>query len=288
MTPDLSVVIPVRDAAATLGDQLDALLVQDWDRPWEVVVADNGSTDGTRAIVEQYTAGDPRVRLVDASDRPGVAHCRNVGIRAARADAIAMCDADDVVHPGWVQAMGEGLQRHELVTGPLDITTLNPEWVLDTRGRALAEGPGRFLDLFEFAHSCNLGFRRELVDRLGPFDEQLVAGEDVELSGRFWRAGVNVTYLDDAVVSYRYRDTMRGLWRQARAYGQVRRELFGRVAASGIPVTEPGRLRSWAYLVRNVGLVRSQRGRAKWVWVAAGNVGRIEGDLRLPWAGRVR
>ncbi len=287
MTPELSVVIPVRDAAATIEDQLDALLGQSWDRPWELVVVDNGSHDATKAIVERYASRDERVRLVDASDRPGVAHCRNVGIREARADAIAMCDADDIVTPGWVRAMGEGLRIHELVTGPLDVTTLNPDWVLETRGRAIESGPGQFFGVFEFADSCNLGFRREVVERSGGFDEELAAGEDVELSGRLWRAGVHLAYLDDAVVRYRYRTTMRGLWRQARTYGQVRPELFRRVGRAGIAVPANGGLRSWAYLVRNVGLLRRRSGRAKWVWVAAGNVGRLEGDLRVPWAGRV-
>jgi glycosyltransferase involved in cell wall biosynthesis len=287
VNPELSVVIPVRDAAATIVDQLTALLGQEWDRPWELVVVDNGSTDATRAIVERHAAQDARVRIVDASDRPGVAHCRNAGIRAARSDAIAMCDADDIVAPGWVRAIGEGLRTHELVTGPLDITTLNPEWVLDTRGRAIASGPGQFFGVFEFAHSCNLGFRREPVERVGGFDEALAAGEDIELSGRLWRAGVKLVYLDDAVVRYRYRTSLRGLWHQARTYGQVRPQLFRRVEAAGISVPKTGVLRSWAYLVRNVGLLGSRPGRAKWVWVAAGNVGRLEGDVHAPWAGRV-
>lgn len=287
MNPELSVVIPVRDGAATIEDQLDALLGQKWDRPWELVVADNGSTDRTRMIVERRAERDSRVRLVDASDRVGVASCRNAGIEAARADAVAMCDADDVVAPGWVRAMGEGLRVHELVTGPLDITTLNPEWVLDTRGRAIASGPGQFFGEFEFAHSCNVGFRRALVERIGGFDEELAAGEDIELCARLWRAGVKLVYLDEAIVRYRYRTSLRGLARQARGYGQFRPALFRRVQAAGIAVPRSGRLRSWAYLVRNVGLLRSRRGRAKWVWIAAGNVGRLESDLRLPWAGRV-
>jgi glycosyltransferase involved in cell wall biosynthesis len=288
MTPDLSVVIPVRDAATTIRGQLDALLAQEWDGAFEVVVADNGSTDATRAVVEEYAARDERVRLVDASDRPGVGHCRNAGIAAARADAIAMCDADDVVHAGWVRAMGGALPDHEFVTGPLDITTLNPDWVLDTRGRALADGPGQFFGVLEFAHSCNVGFRAELIERAGGFDERLVAGEDIELSARFTRAGATLTFVADAVVSYRYRDTVRGLWRQARTYGQVRPELFRRVAATGVEVPGPGGdLRSWAYLVRHLGLLGSRAGRAKWVWVAGGNVGRLEGTLHAPWAARV-
>jgi glycosyltransferase involved in cell wall biosynthesis len=288
VTPELSVVIPVRDAAATIEDQLDALLDQHWDRPWELLVVDNGSRDATAAIVDRYAAADPRVRRVDASDRPGVAHCRNVGLRAARAEAIAMCDADDIVAPGWVQAMGDGLRTHELVTGPLDVTTLNPEWVLETRGRAIESGPGQFFGVFEFAHSCNLGFQRAVVERIGGFDEDLAAGEDVELSGRLWRAGVKLAYLEDAVVRYRYRTTIGGLWRQARGYGRARPELFRRIAGAGITVPARGSARSWAFLVRHLGLLRSRAGRAKWVWVAAGNVGRLEGDLHAPWVGRVR
>jgi glycosyltransferase involved in cell wall biosynthesis len=287
-TPELSVVIPVRDAAASIGDQLDALLDQEWQHPWEIVVADNGSRDETRAIVTRYATEDPRVRLVDASDRPGVAHCRNVGIREARADAIVMCDADDVVAPGWLRAMGEGLRAYELVTGPLDVTTLNPEWVLETRGHAIESGPGQFLGIFEFAHSCNFGVRRDVIDRCGGFDETLAAGEDVELSGRLWRAGVKLVYLDDAVVRYRYRTTVRGLWRQARSYGQVRPALLRRVGEAGVAVPRDRALRSWAYLVRNVGLLGNRAGRAKWVWVAGGNVGRLEGAVRAPWAGQVR
>jgi GT2 family glycosyltransferase len=129
-----------------------------------------------------------------------------------------------------------------------------------------------------------------VIERCGGFDESLLAGEDVELSGRLWRAGVKLAYLEDAVVRYRYRTTMRGLWRQARSYGQVRPELFRRIRAAGIdvPAQPRARLRSWAFLARNVGLLRSRDGRANWVWVAAGDVGRLEGDLRVPWAGRVR
>ncbi len=69
----------------------------------------------------------------------------------------------------------------------------------------------------------------------------------------------------------------------------MRPELFRRVAASGVEVPEvSGGLRSWAYLVRHLGLLGSRAGRAKWVWVAGGNVGRLEGALSVPWAARVR
>jgi len=67
----------------------------------EVIVSDNGSTDGTVAVVEQYQEKPPNLRVVDSSDRRGAAHaggCRR---------GLAFCDADDEVAPGWVAAMGE-------------------------------------------------------------------------------------------------------------------------------------------------------------------------------------
>src|SRR5689334_1914994 len=79
----LSVVIPCLNAAATLGVQLEALIGQSWPGGWEVIVADNGSTDGSREIVESYRGRLPDLKLVDASDRRGQAHARNLGAAAA-------------------------------------------------------------------------------------------------------------------------------------------------------------------------------------------------------------
>jgi glycosyltransferase involved in cell wall biosynthesis len=279
--PELSVVIPARDAAATIDAQLEALLGEDWSRPWELVVADNGSRDATRAIVGRYAARDHRVRLVDASDRPGVAHCRNVGLASARAGAIAMCDADDVVGRGWVRAMATALGEHEFVTGPLDVDELNPAWVADVRGRAITAGPGDFRGVFPFAHSCNLGVRKAVVERWGGFDERLDTGEDVELSFRLWRAGVALTYEPGAVVHYRYRLTLGGLWDQARRHARVGPWLERHVRAAGVAVPPTGEWRRWLWLLRHAGLLTSRAGRAHWVSVAGGRVGRLEGRWRV-------
>jgi cellulose synthase/poly-beta-1,6-N-acetylglucosamine synthase-like glycosyltransferase len=76
----VSVVIPARNAAWCLTEQLRALAAQDFDGTWEVVVSDNGSTDGTVALVRDLAASFPvPLRVVDASRRPGPAHARNEG-----------------------------------------------------------------------------------------------------------------------------------------------------------------------------------------------------------------
>src|SRR4051794_31120 len=94
---DLTVVIPVRDGIATIDDQLRAVSRQTIPAQWELVVADNGSTDGTGEFVRQHSIADAvATRVVDVSAVPGVNAARNGGTAAARGRWIAFCDADDV------------------------------------------------------------------------------------------------------------------------------------------------------------------------------------------------
>ncbi|HEX5615375.1 MAG TPA: glycosyltransferase [Acidimicrobiia bacterium] len=283
---DLTVVVPAHDAAATIAEQLDALAEQEWSGSFEVVVVDNRSSDATAGVVAEYAARDPRFRLVSAPERNSIGYARNTGIAAARGRSIAMCDSDDVVGPGWVAAIGDALASHAFVTGPLDVHRLNPPEVVETRGLAIEHGPGSFLDAFPFAHSCNLAFHRALVDTHGGFDESLVNGSDVELSHRFWRNGVELTYVPDAVVAYRYRATTRGLYRQARNYARVKPVLVARFRSEGTALPSPFSWRRWVWLARNVLLVRTAAGRARWVWVLGGCVGEVQGMWRVRRARR--
>ena len=274
---DLSVVIPAHNAAATLVEQLDAVLDQEWTGTWEVIVVDNRSTDNTRAIVESYAARDPRVRVVLATERQGIGYTRNQGIIAACGRGIAMCDSDDVVAEGWIEAIGTALETHDFVTGPLDVQSLNEPWLVATRGLAIEKASGNFLGVFDFAHSCNVAFRRSMIDTTSGFDETLVNGSDVEFSFRAWRAGYILHYVEDAVVAYRYRTTMDGLWRQARNYSKVRPVLIARVQSTGVAVSPPTSWRGWLWLVRSLPQLRDRAGRARWVWTAGLRVGAIEG-----------
>jgi glycosyltransferase involved in cell wall biosynthesis len=278
---ELSVIVPARNAAATLGEQLDALLAQEWHRTFEVVVVDNGSSDGTPAVVDEYRARDPRVRLVDASEDVGVAYCRNTGIAAVLGDGVAICDADDIVAPGWVSAMGEALRDHEFVTGRIDVHLLNPAWLAESRGLAIEQGPFTFAGLFEFANGGNQGFRRSVVEKHGGFDQRFVPGEDVEFSFRLWRAGITVHYVDDALLHYRYRGSMRELWNQARSYARIQPSLLRMVRDARCDVPRDREWRRWLWLVRHLGSVSTMSGRARWISLAGGRVGRLEGSAKL-------
>src|SRR5688572_27649838 len=122
----ISVVIPCRNGADVIGNQLEALARQRCDCDWEVIVVDNRSTDRTRAVAESFRDRLPRLTVIDAPDKRGAAYARNVGVRAALGENVAFCDADDEVDDGWLAAVASGLREHRAIAFRVDMQKLNP------------------------------------------------------------------------------------------------------------------------------------------------------------------
>ena len=122
-TPELSVIIACFNGAETLEETLASLVVQEWDRPWEILFADNGSTDASAALFAAGARAHPgvRMRAVDAGAEKGKSYALNLGIRMAAGRALLFCDADDTVAPGWLAAMGAALDRHPFVAARIDL-----------------------------------------------------------------------------------------------------------------------------------------------------------------------
>ena len=124
--PELvSVVVPVRNCQAHVGEQMAALADQTYEGPWELLVVDNGCTDRSIEIVESWRGRLPQLAVVDASGRRGLNYARNAGLATARGDFIAFCDADDRVAPGWLAAMADGATRADIVGGEIELVELN-------------------------------------------------------------------------------------------------------------------------------------------------------------------
>jgi teichuronic acid biosynthesis glycosyltransferase TuaG len=94
VSPRVSVITPIWNAAATLSETVASVRAQSFG-DWEMLLVDDGSTDGSRALAERLAATDPRLRLLGWRDNRGPAAARNAGIRAARGRFIAFLDADD-------------------------------------------------------------------------------------------------------------------------------------------------------------------------------------------------
>ncbi len=212
----LSVVIPCYNGADTIGSQLDALSSQEWSEEWEVIVADNGSNDGTRRVVKEYMGKVPNLRIADASVRRGRSFARNTGAAAAIGEGLAFCDADDEVGPGWVKAIGEALKAHEFVASRWDTEKLN-----EAPEQHYLDNPAQdgLLSLWyppylPFASTNGLGIKRELHERVGGFDEAFVRAQDTDYCVRVQQAGVELHYVHDALIYYRRRGDLKGIMSQ--------------------------------------------------------------------------
>src|SRR3954451_8983051 len=177
----VSVVMPVFNEAAHVAGQLAAVAMQEFPGDWEVLVADNGSTDGTPRVVEAWSARLP-LQLVDASARRGVAAARNIAIEASRGDVILFCDGDDIVGPGWLTAHATALERVDLSAGANRRFKHTPNTLPFDQGAdiLLGQGTDTLLAWLPFALGGNFGVRREAYDAVGGFNEENAAAEDVE------------------------------------------------------------------------------------------------------------
>lgn len=278
--PELAVIVPCHNVAATLGEALRALTGEPWDGTWEVIVVDNASTDATPDIARRF---DPAmVRVVTARTGRGVAYARNAGVRETSARSVAFCDGDDVVQPGWLAAIGTALREHELVSGVVDTAALNPPWLATSRP---SDGNRRLptFGTVPFARGNNCGVRRALWERAGGFHERFRGLEDIEFSLRLRAMGVAPALVPDAVVAYRFRHDVADVWRQGYFYGLGRPALRRLACELGVPA--PPRfesVRSWAWLAINVHHLADRGGRYAWTWVLANRFGVLRG-----WVGEV-
>ena len=287
----VSVIIPCRNAAETLTAQLDALIRQTYRGTWEVLVSDNGSTDGTRRIAEKYADRLPGLRIVEAVQHAGAGYARNVAAETSTAEFLVFCDGDDEVAPDWLEQMMLALQRASFVAGRLDATRLNSPRIVRSRTLPQSEGlqESSFGPGLPHASAENLGIRRSVFAAAGGFDPQVRILEDTDLSWRIQAAGTPLMFAPDAVVHVRLRSTFSGMWRQGWGYGHAQALLEERFGAAASDRAAPRGLGS---RIAGLGrLVRRHPSPEGIVWVLGWHAGHrrrpevIEFDGRVP-AGR--
>lgn len=189
-------VAPVRNGEPFLPSFLRALDAQTLGRSlFEVILVDDGSTDGTLQILNEWAARDPERRRVVEGPCRGPASARNAGIRHARGEWVASTDCDTAPNPRWLEALlaAAAARGAQAVEGAIEATD-------SADGRAYAtlqrnrEG-GRFM-------TGNMLYRRELLERLGGFDERFREAflEDSDLAFRILDAGYEIPFAADAFV----------------------------------------------------------------------------------------
>ena len=199
----VSVIIPARNAATTLGETLDSLLAQTFDR-WEAVVVDDGSTDATRMVAESYAEIDARIRVV-ASTAASEGGARNAGLDVARGTYTLFLDADDRIDPSTLSLATDALRRDPAADGVVygwatftsdgDVSA-HDHWEDQIDPVLLAARQTPFL-------ICACVVRRSVVDAVGRFDPALRAAADWDLWLRVLRSGARLVRLSPVLGYYR-------------------------------------------------------------------------------------
>jgi CRISPR system Cascade subunit CasB len=121
--PALSVIVPVYNAATDLVECLDSICGQSF-TDIEVIAVNDASTDDSRALLERYAAGEPRVSILDQPTNQGLGMARNAGMARARAPYLLFVDSDDTLAPGALQAVADSVNRSD----PPDVVMFGYEW----------------------------------------------------------------------------------------------------------------------------------------------------------------
>jgi glycosyltransferase involved in cell wall biosynthesis len=191
----ISVVIATKDRAGYLERALGSLCVQNGAPSFEVVVVDNGSTDATPAIAQQYVARAPYPIRYAYEGEPNRGKARNRGIALAQGAIVAFCDDDVQAPPGWLAAHAAAHEEsavRSVVNGPiLNVPSYDdrpkPGWANYSRA---------------FLCTCNVSVPKDALIAAGGFDEafRLYGWEDTELGVRLREAGAAWTFAWDAYI----------------------------------------------------------------------------------------
>jgi len=236
MTADCSlitIILPIRNEARYIERCLDAVLSQTYPREClEILIVDGMSDDGTREIVRGMIARQGNLQsaicnlqLLDNPDRI-VPTALNLGIRAARGEIIVRVDGHCVIAADYIARCIQALHTvdADCVGGAIETIgeTYTARSIAFAQSSPFGVGGARFRysNRAEYVDTLAFGaYRREVFDRIGLFDEELVRNQDDEFNFRLTRAGGKI-WLDPQIKSVYYsRGTLRGLWKQYFEYG---------------------------------------------------------------------
>lgn len=272
--PSVSVVIPVLNGEATIGRCLSALVHSDYPKDrFEILLVDNGSTDRTAEIAQQYP-----VALLSEPLR-GPARARNRGIRASRGKILAFTDADCLATTGWIREVAKPFARADVGAVAGEILPFPPSTPAERHAARIRHlSPERYLrrPIFPFAVTANLAFRREVFSQVGLFDPTSPrGGESTDFCTRFFReTGLRLELAPRAIVFHRHRRTARELFWQHWGYGRGHAFLYWKYRED-LPWGLEQTRQVYADLLKTAGhLTRSS------VRYLAGNNGRDELEFR--------
>jgi CDP-glycerol glycerophosphotransferase len=226
-TPEISVIVPFYNVEAYLADCLDSILGQTFG-DFEVLLVDDGSPDGSRAIAERYAERDARLRIV-TRENGGLGAARNTGVREARGRYLTFVDSDDLLPPQALALLHGSACRtgSDVVVGSVERfdgrTGWLPDWVEDVhvvrREQVRIE---EFLPLLRNLYTWNKLFRRDFWDAQGMWFREGVAYEDQPIVTQLLARAHAIDVLPEIVYRYRARDDQSSISQQTASLKDLR------------------------------------------------------------------
>ena len=224
MTPTISAMMPVYNAGRYVAGAVESILAQTF-ADFELLIVDDGSTDGSREVLERLAAGDGRIRLVSRPNK-GVGATRNELLALARGDLLAMMDADDIALPSRFEWQVEFLRDH-----PEVVCVGGAQEHIDSEGRLLWNhfDPEDDAAIQEAALSghCPINnpsamMRREAALAVGGYRPDFAPAEDLDLFLRLGEVG-RLANLPRVVTRYRIHEGSLSATQQSRQLDRMRR-----------------------------------------------------------------
>jgi len=218
-SPFVSVIVCSYNGAKTLAACLQSLGNLNYS-DYEVILVDDGSTDNTAQIAEQF----PHVRYIYQKNH-GLSHARNTGAAAAKGEVFAYTDSDCMADVDWLYYLIGTLVSGEFagVGGP-NITPPAQNWI-QACVAASPGGPSHVLltdTIAEHIPGCNMAFYRSAFENIGGFDtEYHRAGDDVDFCWRLQQSGCVIGFSPTALVWHHRRFTLRAFLKQQEGYGEA-------------------------------------------------------------------
>lgn len=213
----ISVIIPVLNGELTIQRCLDSLLSQEYSLDcYEIIVVDNGSTDGTKEIILKIN--DKRISLFEELGVQSAYAARNLGILKAKGEILAFTDSDCVAQKDWLRKIAFYFQDSSIGEVGGEIKAFSPQTLIEQyqddqkflSQSYLAKGPFGI-----FSVTANVAYRKNAFSLFGLFDPDLVSGGDVEFSRRLrLKSDYRVMRANDVVVYHNHRNSFEGLWKQ--------------------------------------------------------------------------
>jgi cellulose synthase/poly-beta-1,6-N-acetylglucosamine synthase-like glycosyltransferase len=261
------VIVPVRDGESLIGQCLDSILATDYPPARrEILVVDNASSDGTPSLIQSRPVTYLREK------RRGVSNARNRGIAESSGEILAFVDADCLVEPQWLTELVRPFEDPEVGSVAGDLQHVPPATAAERQAARLLGNWQRFAFTSDPAYpiTANAAYRRDVIERIGPFDPHMTRAQDVELGLRFQeRSDLRLAYAERATARHRNRSTQRGFFRQQLGWAYGAGLVGAKFEAMGGDPVRPPRIRDLVPPVRGLGIVTwmgiRRRGRREWI-----------------------